>query len=97
MRDFVELQRLADLANPGDMATAVDAFGAAYIERWNISVDGQALPVSGESFARLPMALQLEVVNKFMAYMRGPSGPLGRGFSMSSGSPGLSTGEQDSG
>ena len=78
MRDFMALGKLADMANPDDMEQAIWEFGEKFITGWNVSLNGASVKPSGETFAKMPVAFQLELTNKWLSSMRGPGAPLGQ-------------------
>lgn len=100
---FQDFQAMGQLANIGEgadaegLVTAIRMFGDKFIEAWNVSVKGEPLPVSGESLARLPLAMQLELTSRWFGLIRGPSGPLGNASSTQSDSLAPSTDEPGDG
>lgn len=99
MRDFMAMQKMADIGS-GDaegVEEAVSIFGEKFIERWNVSVNGEPVQPSGETLAKMPLAFQLELTSRWFGLIRGPSGPLGSASSTPSDSPEPSTDEPGEG
>ena len=94
MRDFRTMTSLGDLGGDLDgLEAALETFGDKFIESWNVSLKGEELTPSGESLARLPVAIQMELVNRWLGLIGGPAAPLGNGSNTSLDSPVPSTAE----
>jgi hypothetical protein len=94
MRDFRTMAVLGDLGGDMDaVEQAIETFGEKFIESWNVSVNGVDMEPSGESLAQLPVAIQMELVNRWLSLIGGPGGPLGNASSISPDSLAPSTAE----
>lgn len=93
---FGEFQALEAIARDGsadDRDAALANFAATFIESWNLTSGGEPLPV--ERFPRIPLPMKLEILNRWMGLMRGPSAPLGQESSNGRDSPAQPTDEPE--
>ena len=93
---FAELQALEAIARDGsadDRDSALAKFAETFIESWNLTSGGEPLPV--ERFPRIPLPMKLEILNRWMGLMRGPSAPLGQESSNGRDSPAQPTDEPE--
>lgn len=84
-KDFALTQRLGELSLVDEDAfDALDdglrRFGDRFIVDWNINVDGQELPATGDGLLQMPPTFQLGLLHAWLGKVRGGiDAPLGSG------------------
>jgi len=82
---WLAIFRLSNSQDPDLIDEAYRCFGDVVLKEWNIVLEGESLPATGEGFLRMPPAIGGAMIQAWLATMTEIPAPLGEGSPSSQG------------